>query len=159
MKKMLIAGLAALAAAVIIPTAAQASADSCFVRGDGVSCTANTSGDRVSFARVKMGVLTRGSFAILCTKGSHEFADSGELHRGEGFEDIVAGSTGRTARSRRSAAARAEPAFEWYSVRGPHKRTRKPAAGVSPRPAPRTSSRSISWSSSAGAARGPPCPP
>ncbi len=85
MKKMLIAGLAALAAAVIIPTAAQASADSCFVRGDGVSCTANTSGDRVSFARVKMGVLTRGSFAILCTKGSHEFADSGELHRGEGF--------------------------------------------------------------------------
>jgi hypothetical protein len=84
-KNLLIAGLAALAAALIIPSAAQASADSCFVRGDDVSCTANTSGDRVSFARVKMGVLTRGAWAILCTKGSHEFADSGRLHRGEAF--------------------------------------------------------------------------
>jgi hypothetical protein len=84
-KKVLIAGLAALAAALIIPTAAQASADACFVRGDDVSCTANTSEDKVTFARVKMGVLTRGAWAILCTKGSHEFADTGRLHRGEGF--------------------------------------------------------------------------
>jgi hypothetical protein len=84
-KKLLIAGLAALAAAVIIPSAAQASADACFVRGEDVSCTANTSEDRVTFARVKMGVLTRGAWAMLCTKGSHEFADAGRLHRGEGF--------------------------------------------------------------------------
>ncbi len=85
MKNLLIAGLAALAAALIIPSAAQASADSCFVRGDNVSCTANTSEDKVTFARVKMGVLTRGAWAIHCNKGSHQFADSGRLHRGEAF--------------------------------------------------------------------------
>jgi hypothetical protein len=84
-KKMLIAGLAALAGALIIPAAAQASADACFVRGADVSCTAHTSEDRVSFARVKMGVMTRGDWALECTKGSHEFTDAGRLHRGEGY--------------------------------------------------------------------------
>ena len=85
MKKVLIAGLAALAAALIIPSAAQATADACFVRGEDVSCTAHTQEDRVSFARVKMGPLTRGDFALNCTKGSHEFTDAGRLHRGEGY--------------------------------------------------------------------------
>jgi hypothetical protein len=84
-KNLLIAGLAALAAALIIPSAAQASADACFVRGDNVACTATTSEEKVTFARVKMGVLTRGAWAIICTKGSHEFTDSGRLHRGEGY--------------------------------------------------------------------------
>jgi hypothetical protein len=84
-RKALIAGLAAVAAALIIPSAAQASADSCFVRGDNVACTAITSEEKVTFARVKMGVLTRGAWAIHCTKGIHEFTDTGRLHRGEAY--------------------------------------------------------------------------
>jgi hypothetical protein len=84
-RKALIAGLAAVAAVLIVPSVAQASADSCFVKGDNVACTANTSEEKVTFARVKMGVLTRGAWAIHCSKGSHEFTDTGRLHQGEAY--------------------------------------------------------------------------
>jgi hypothetical protein len=68
-----------------LPSAAQASADSCFVKGDNVACIANTSEEKVTFARVKMGMLTRGAWAIHCSKGLHEFTDSGRLHQGEAY--------------------------------------------------------------------------
>jgi hypothetical protein len=77
-KKVLIAGVAAAAVtvALIVPSGAQASVNSCVAIGGG-SCTAIVAGSHPDVGVVATGRTSRGVFRIACTQGSHAFVREG----------------------------------------------------------------------------------
>ena len=84
MKKVILAGAAAIAATLALAAPAQANSDVCVAKanaGDRATCQASTRDDHVELATVRTGRTTRGIWKLECHKGPFETVQRGAIGR------------------------------------------------------------------------------